>query len=365
MVELYQTGVGNTYLDFLNSYLEPRVGYVTVEGALSDLFEIDNSVFQGTVLGPPLWNTFFADVAVSATAQGDNEAMFADDLNVFREFDRLCPLQRVEQHLQQTRESVHKWGKRNRVIFDAGKEHIVVIHPDHGYGEPFKLLGCLIDVKLTMSCAVDAILSVARPKVTSLLRLRGHYSLSDLIIQYKTHIWSYIEYQNGCIYHAAPTHLDRFDRLQDHFLTELQSNASYAFVEHNFAPTTLRRDIGMLGLIHKRVIGLAHPAYETLMPLQPPEYYSTGRGTAHIRHNKQIYTHVDKCISQHVMFHRSIFGLCFVYNSLPQYIVDFDTVSSFQSELTKIAKCRCRNNISTWKLSFNATYHAHNAFVTV
>ena len=45
----------------MNSYLLPREGRVRVEGALSDVMLLVDMVFQGTVLGPPLWNAFFAD----------------------------------------------------------------------------------------------------------------------------------------------------------------------------------------------------------------------------------------------------------------------------------------------------------------
>jgi hypothetical protein len=82
--KLHCSGVGPQFLKFLSSYLAPRRGQVIVQGARSELFEIANSVFQGTVLGPCLWNTFFADVSVSAKSTGGKEAMFADDLNVFK-----------------------------------------------------------------------------------------------------------------------------------------------------------------------------------------------------------------------------------------------------------------------------------------
>jgi len=55
LAKLYQAGVGDTFLNFLNAYLSPRIGYVTIEGAMSDALEIADSVFQGTVLGPILW----------------------------------------------------------------------------------------------------------------------------------------------------------------------------------------------------------------------------------------------------------------------------------------------------------------------
>ena len=70
LAKLHQYGVGSTYLNFLDAYLQPRQAQVIVEGAASDQFVIRNTVFQGTVLGPPLWNTFFSDVLLPAEHDG-------------------------------------------------------------------------------------------------------------------------------------------------------------------------------------------------------------------------------------------------------------------------------------------------------
>ena len=55
LAKLHGFGVGSRFLNFLDAYLSPRKGQVVVQGTYSDTFEIANSVFQGTVLGPPLW----------------------------------------------------------------------------------------------------------------------------------------------------------------------------------------------------------------------------------------------------------------------------------------------------------------------
>ena len=60
-LELY--GVRGKVLAFLRSWLADRVAVVVLSGAQSENASLQNMVFQGTVLGPPLWNTFFADVA--------------------------------------------------------------------------------------------------------------------------------------------------------------------------------------------------------------------------------------------------------------------------------------------------------------
>ena len=218
LVKLYAFGVGSLFLNFFSAYLEPRQAQVVVEGVHSDSFEIQDTVFQGTVLGPPLWNLFFNDVTIPAGSTGGDPNMFADDLNVMQSYDRLDDNEAIRLEMDRCRAAVHAWGRKNRVSFDGAKEHVVILHPIHGDGDPVKLLGCLIDCKLLMNHGIENILSRMRPKLKALLRLRGHYSVKELIGQFKTHIWGLVEYQNGAILHASTHLLKNIDRVQDKFL---------------------------------------------------------------------------------------------------------------------------------------------------
>ena len=164
----------------------------------------------------------------------------------------------------------------------------MVIHTEHGVGEAFKFLGPLIDVKLRMDSCVDQVVARARPKVKALLRTRAFYNLGDMLGQYKAHIWGITEYVNGCILHACATTLDKLERLQRSFLNELQVTEECAFIEHNFAPPALRRDIGILGMIHKRVLGECHPAFCNLLPFS---LHSAPW------HDKQINSRLTECVS--------------------------------------------------------------------
>ena len=71
-------------LSLLKSYLAPRTASVVVDGEMSDPLALEDTVFQGTVCGPPLWNTFFADESDVTAATDTYESKFADDLNHFR-----------------------------------------------------------------------------------------------------------------------------------------------------------------------------------------------------------------------------------------------------------------------------------------
>ena len=205
--------------------------------------------------------------------------MFADDLNVFQEFDRLLPLANCQTQLARCRTRVHAWGRANRVSFDATDEHVVVLHPGNSFGESFKLLGCMVDVDLRMHSAVEQVLSRIRLKITAILRTRGYYSVADLILQFKTHIWALIEANMGGYFHAAPSLLAKIDQAQNRFLRELGLSSDAAFMNYAFAPSSLRRNIGILGLLHKRVLGKCHPSFERLLPWWSSKF-SAPRGTS-------------------------------------------------------------------------------------
>ena len=343
LAKLHSVGVPDVYLDFLSAYLEPRVGHVAVESVLSDVFTLCDTVFQGTVLGPTLWNVFFHDVAFAAAGVDTTEAMFADDLSLYKSYPVSISNNDIQSDMLRAKQKVHKWGVRNRVTFDAAKEYIVVVHPADGEGDDFKLLGCVIDVHLRMDQAIESLLARARPKIQALLRTKRIYSIDDLVMQYKTHVWSILEYQNGTIMHAAPSALAKLDDMQRSFARQNQLTEGVAFLYYNFAPPSLRRDIGILGFIHKRVLGRCHTAIQRLLPFIAP---------APMWHNKQLETHVDECVGRHGLFNRSLFGMVAVYNRLSQDMVDFPSVQQFQSNLTRMAKDKCAADSASWQRMF-------------
>ena len=126
----------------------------------------------------------------------------------------------------------------------------------------------------------------------------------------------------------------------------VQIDECIAFKVYNLAPPTLRRGISMLGLLHKRVLGLAHPAYSALFP------FATQHAGA--PHTKQLVSHALEITHCHRLFERSLFGAVGIYNHLPQIVVDLEDVSKFQSALTNIARWRCNNGVDDWKYSFSA-----------
>ena len=104
---------------------------------------------------------------------------------------------------------------------------------------------------------------------------------------------------------------------------------SSAFLDFNFAPTVLRRAIGILGLLHKRVLGQCHRSFDQLLPWYS-QHFEISRDSGH---NKQLYGHWLEADQLRALFDRSIFAMVDIYNNLPQSVVDAKRVSCFQSLL--------------------------------
>ena len=138
--------------------------------------------------------------------------------------------------------------------------------------------------------------------------------------------------------------LKRLARIHYSFFRKINVTPEVAFLDFNLAPLVLRRDIGILGFLHKRVLGLSHPGVEALLPMREAHW-----------HDKQIESFLDRVISRQPLYFRSLWGLVHVYNRLPQVFVDIDNVTTFQKELTHLARCRCRNDDSRWPHSFHSS----------
>ena len=78
-------------------------------------------VYQGAVFGPSLWNAFVGDAAIVFESAGFCIVIYADDLNAFKAYDRSMSNNVILADLRSRQAELHKWGRANRVTFDASK----------------------------------------------------------------------------------------------------------------------------------------------------------------------------------------------------------------------------------------------------
>ena len=119
---------------------------------------------------------------------------------------------------------------------DADNEEFVVIHRTRFEGESFRLLGVVFDPQLLMHDAVHKLAIDAGWGLLSLLRVRAFHSQASMVKLYKTQILSFLESATPAIAHAAPSVLERIDRVQRRFLREIGVGVLEAFERYKLAP---------------------------------------------------------------------------------------------------------------------------------
>lgn len=104
-----------------------------------------------------------------------------------------------------------------------------------------------------MKDAVKELVNDAAWKIASVIRTTRFFTDGELVNLYKSQLLSYIEYRTAAIYHACDTVLAPLDAFQQKFLRELCISEEDALLHFNLQPLSSRRDIAMLGLIHRCV----------------------------------------------------------------------------------------------------------------
>ena len=121
-----------------------------MEGALSDSIVLMDMVFQGTVLGPALWNAFFADIAVEVPCNKQGINLFADDQTVMTTVPQNVADHILLDELQQVQGRTQACARKNQVDCDSANWILKIIHLSLGQGDVFKLPSTLFDCALSM-----------------------------------------------------------------------------------------------------------------------------------------------------------------------------------------------------------------------
>ena len=159
------------------------------------------------------------------------------------------------------------------------------------------------------------------------------FSTPELFRLYKAQVLSYLESGTPALFHAAATVLDRVDRVQRRFLRERGFTELSALKNFRLAPLNARRDMAMLGALHKVNLGTAPPQLRSLFPPSLGPRSMRGGWTLDLRrirppHSKQLLTAAT--FESTNVLQRSLFGLVHLYNKLPQHVVGSPSVCSFQ-----------------------------------
>ena len=330
----------------LAAWLAPRSAHVIVNGQASVIVPMRDMVYQGTALGPPLWNTYFAGASCAVGDVGFEQVAYADDLNSCWGIPRqICDagafaLRRACQ------QALHCWGRGNAVAFDPSKESMHILSRRDAVGPNFTLLGTEFDCKLVMDDAVRSVVTQANCKLRMLLRTQRFHNDADLVLLFKSHILSFIEFRTAALPHASTSVLEPLDAVQRRFLQSVSATELEALVHFKLAPLHCRRDMAMLAVIHRTLLGDGPRVFERFFqrdsaPLPPR---APRRHDRHVRDPCQLHW-PDYAT-------RSALGAVKIYNLLPDSIVSAENVHVFQRRLQKLVIFHARSD-ANWSSLFS------------
>ena len=209
-----------------------------------------------------------------------------------------------------------------------------------------KLLGVVFGTGLFMTEGISSLSSQANWKLRSLLQTRTNFATNEISNLFKSQVLGYIEYRTPAIYHATSTSLAQLDGILGRLLRTFSISDEESLLIFRLAPLHTRRDIGMLGVIHRSVIGEGPHKFAKYFVQRNGGGRTGGRESVR-RHDKQLATHRTGKF-QDLLSH-SILGLVDIYNLLPQYVVCAPTVSNFQKRLQTLLMEMATTNEPGWQ----------------
>ena len=191
----------------------------------------------------------------------------------------------------------------------------------------------------------------ARWKLKTLLRSSAYHTDADLVALYKARLLSFLEYRTAAVYHATSTTLGPLDKVQEKLLNVVGCTSLDALFFWNLAPLNTRRDVAMLGLVHRAVLGLGPKHFQRFFRQQGVREVAHWTRGATRRHHLQLeegsYANCPE------LLRRSALGLVKVYNLLPQHVVSADSVRSFQRKVQDLMKSRAAAECEDWHLTLS------------
>ena len=252
-------GMRHRALRLIKSYLKLRFIQVVRGMARSKKRNITSSVPQGGKWSAPLWDF---DIATLDELGIEELFGYADDLGLVYEVNEENRDSIID-HINSDFAKLEAWAKEWNVTFAADKTQAMVISKKKKASvfdisglrfkdeeietvSEMKLVGFVFDSKMTLEPMIKRASAKGRAKIAALYRLRPFLDSNNLATMYNAFVRSSLEYGNLHYMVAAPTHLQKLDRIQA---------AAERLGGFKVEPLEARRDASLIGLIFKLLDG--------------------------------------------------------------------------------------------------------------
>ena len=185
----------------------------------------------------------------------------------------------------------------------------------------------------------------------TVMRTRRFHTDAEVILLFKSHILSYVESRTSGIFHASDSVLRPLDRVLERLLNALGISALDALHHFRLAPLRTRRDIAILGVIHRAVLRQGPVELQEFFQVSLAGPRRENLRSSERRHCRTVSTLCDGLFQGYCQ--RSALAMPLVYNLLPESIVLAPSVKSFQSSLQKLLFSHAQSLLEDWSSLFS------------
>ena len=329
--KLRAAGVGGSLLGVIRNFLSGRTQSVIVDGVRSAAVQVVSGVPQGSVLGPLLFSLYTGDLSVDLA---NILVGYADDSTLVAHVPRPSDRVDVVASLNRDLESIGAWCDRWGMEVNPGKTKALIISRSRTIYPVFpglvlngvpvdvvpemKLLGIILDSKLTFESQIRAIVASTSSRLGILRKVSSLYSDSEVVTR---SFWSYVlpllEYCSPVWLSAAGCHLSLLDRIVRRAVTLSEGKVNCDLVH--------RRQVASLCVFFKIFNNIEHPVRLHFPPISVPTRFTRRTAVMH-----DFVLRAPRCRT--VQYSRSFIPTCVALrNNLAGSVFEGSGVSSFKS----------------------------------
>ena len=105
-----------------------------------------------------------------------------------------------------------------------------------------------------MAGAIHVVVGQCSWNNQELMKVSRFHTVVEMINLYKSHVLPFIQYRTSGIYPGCDSHLAALGSIQTSFLCNFGIHPIEALMHLNLAPLRARREISMMGLIHRTLL---------------------------------------------------------------------------------------------------------------
>ena len=126
-------GIKGTALNWFKSYMSNRSFTVSVGGHMSNVYNLDYGVPQGSIIGPKAFTMYSQPVAAIIRKYGIQFHIYADDIQLYASFDPKIPGDSACAmfKLMKCVEEIHQWMNDNKLKLNESKTEFFIAASKH------------------------------------------------------------------------------------------------------------------------------------------------------------------------------------------------------------------------------------------